>query len=44
MNFVVSVTGDCKVIWTNRDTGEVAKTVKFDDLKTTRCTLSGALF
>jgi alcohol dehydrogenase (cytochrome c) len=41
-NFVVSVTGDCKVIWTNRDTGEVAKTVKFDDLKTTHCTLTGA--
>jgi alcohol dehydrogenase (cytochrome c) len=41
-NFVVSVTGDCKVIWTNRDTGEVAKTVKFDDLKTSRCTLTGA--
>src|SRR5262252_5628162 len=41
-NFVISVTGDCKVLWTNRDTGEVAKTVKFDDLKTTHCTLTGA--
>jgi alcohol dehydrogenase (cytochrome c) len=41
-NFVVSVTGDCKVIWTNRDTGEVAKTVKFDDLKTSHCTLTAA--
>jgi alcohol dehydrogenase (cytochrome c) len=41
-NYVVSVTADCKVIWTNRDTGEVAKTVKFDDLKTTHCTLTGA--
>jgi len=41
-NFVISVTGDCKVIWTNRDTGEVAKTIKFDDLKTTHCTLTGA--
>ncbi len=41
-NFVISVTGDCKVIWTNRDTGEVAKTVKFDDLKTNHCTLTAA--
>jgi alcohol dehydrogenase (cytochrome c) len=41
-NFVVSVTGDCKVIWTNRDTGEVAKTVKFDDLKTSHCSLTAA--
>jgi alcohol dehydrogenase (cytochrome c) len=41
-NFVISVTADCKVIWTNRDTGEVAKTVKFDDLKTSHCTLTGA--
>ena len=41
-NFVISVTGDCKVIWTNRDTGEVAKTIKFDDLKTSHCTLTAA--
>jgi alcohol dehydrogenase (cytochrome c) len=41
-NFVISVTGDCKVIWTNRDTGEVAKTVKFDDPKTSRCALTSA--
>jgi alcohol dehydrogenase (cytochrome c) len=41
-NFVVSVTGDCKVIWTSRDTGEVAKTVKFDDLKTSHCSLTAA--
>jgi alcohol dehydrogenase (cytochrome c) len=41
-NFVISVTGDCKVLWTNRETGEVAKTVKFDDLKTSHCTLTAA--
>ena len=41
-NFVISVTGDCKVLWTKRDTGELVKTVKFDDLKTSRCTLTSA--
>jgi alcohol dehydrogenase (cytochrome c) len=41
-NFVISVTGDCKVIWTNRDTGEVVKTVKFDDPKTSHCSLTAA--
>jgi alcohol dehydrogenase (cytochrome c) len=41
-NFVVSVTGDCKVLWTNRETGELVKTVKFDDQKTTRCSLTAA--
>ena len=41
-NFVISVTGDCKVLWTNRDTGEVAKTIKFDELKTSHCTLTAA--
>jgi alcohol dehydrogenase (cytochrome c) len=41
-NFVVSVTGDCKVLWTNRDTGELVKTVQFDDPKKTHCTLTSA--
>jgi alcohol dehydrogenase (cytochrome c) len=41
-NFVVSVTGDCKVVWTNRDTGELVKTVKFDDPKTSHCSLTAA--
>ena len=41
-NFVVSVTGDCKVLWTNRETGELVKTVKFDDPKTTHCSLTAA--
>jgi alcohol dehydrogenase (cytochrome c) len=41
-NFVISVTGDCKVLWTNRDTGELVKTVKFDDPKTTHCSLTAA--
>jgi alcohol dehydrogenase (cytochrome c) len=41
-NFVISGTGDCKVLWTNRDTGELVKTVQFDDPKTTHCTLTAA--
>jgi alcohol dehydrogenase (cytochrome c) len=41
-NFVISVTGDCKVLWTNRDTGELVKTVKFDDPKTSHCSLTAA--
>jgi alcohol dehydrogenase (cytochrome c) len=41
-NYVISVTGDCKVLWTKRDTGELVKTVKFDDLKTSHCTLTSA--
>jgi alcohol dehydrogenase (cytochrome c) len=41
-NFVVSVTGDCRVLWTNRETGELVKTVKFDDPKTTHCSLTAA--
>jgi alcohol dehydrogenase (cytochrome c) len=41
-NFVISVTGDCRVIWTNRDTGELVKTVKFDDPKTSHCSLTAA--
>jgi alcohol dehydrogenase (cytochrome c) len=32
-NFVVSVTGNGKVIWTNRDTGELVKSVQVDDPK-----------
>jgi alcohol dehydrogenase (cytochrome c) len=41
-NLVISVTGDCKVLWTKRDTGELVKTVKFDDLKASHCTLTSA--
>jgi alcohol dehydrogenase (cytochrome c) len=41
-NFVISVTGDCRVLYTNRDTGELVKTIKFDDLKTSHCFLSSA--
>ena len=41
-NFVISVTGDCKVLWTKADTGELVKTVQFDDLKTSLCTLTSA--
>jgi alcohol dehydrogenase (cytochrome c) len=32
-NFVISVTGNGKVLWTNRDTGELVKTVQVDDPK-----------
>ncbi|MBV9252231.1 MAG: PQQ-binding-like beta-propeller repeat protein [Acetobacteraceae bacterium] len=39
-NFVISVTADCKVNWTKADTGELVKTVKFDDLKTSHCSLT----
>src|SRR6478672_6931431 len=31
-NFVVSVTNDCKVNWTKADTGELVKSVQFDDM------------
>jgi alcohol dehydrogenase (cytochrome c) len=41
-NFVISVTGNCKVLWTNRDTGELVKTIQFDDPKETHCTLTAA--
>lgn len=41
-DYVVSVTGDCKVLWTKAETGELVKTVQFDDLKTTGCTLTSA--
>ena len=41
-NFVISVTGDCKVNWTKADTGELVKTVQFDDLKASNCTLTSA--
>jgi alcohol dehydrogenase (cytochrome c) len=41
-NFVVSVTGDCKVLWTKADTGELVKTVQFDDLKKSHCSLTSA--
>src|SRR5215469_15885384 len=29
-NFVISVTADCKVLWTKADTGELVRTVQFD--------------
>ena len=41
-NFVISVTADCKVIWTKADTGELVRTVQFDDPKKTHCTLTSA--
>ncbi len=41
-DFVISVTGDCKVLWTKADTGELVKTVQFDDLKTSYCALTSA--
>jgi len=39
---VISVTGDCKVLWTKAETGELVKTVKFDDVKATGCSLTSA--
>jgi alcohol dehydrogenase (cytochrome c) len=41
-NFVISVTADCKVNWTKADTGELVKTIQFDDIKATGCTLTSA--
>jgi alcohol dehydrogenase (cytochrome c) len=41
-DMVISVTGDCKVLWTKADTGELVKTVQFDDLKTSHCALTSA--
>jgi alcohol dehydrogenase (cytochrome c) len=41
-NFVISVTNDCKVNWTKADTGELVKTIQFDDMKTTFCSLTSA--
>ena len=41
-NFVISVTDDCKVFWTKADTGELVKTVQFDDMKTSHCALTSA--
>jgi alcohol dehydrogenase (cytochrome c) len=41
-NFVISVTADCKVNWTKADTGELVKTIQFDDLQASRCTLTAA--
>ncbi len=41
-NFVISVTNDCKVLWTKSDTGELVKTVQFDDMKTSLCSLTSA--
>jgi alcohol dehydrogenase (cytochrome c) len=41
-DFIISVTGDCKVLWTKADTGELVKTVQFDDLKSSLCSLTSA--
>jgi alcohol dehydrogenase (cytochrome c) len=41
-NFVISVTSDCKVLWTKADNGELVKTVQFDDLTTSHCALTSA--
>jgi alcohol dehydrogenase (cytochrome c) len=41
-NFVISVTGDAKVLWTKADTGELVKTVQFDDPKTSFASLTSA--
>jgi alcohol dehydrogenase (cytochrome c) len=41
-DFVISVTNDCKVLWTKAATGELVKTVQFDDLKTSHCALTSA--
>src|SRR3954449_3349015 len=38
-NFVLSVTNDCKVNWTKADTGELVKSVQFDDMKESHCAL-----
>ena len=41
-DFVISVTSDCKVLWSKADTGELIRTVQFDDLKTSHCALTAA--
>ncbi|MFL5287579.1 MAG: pyrroloquinoline quinone-dependent dehydrogenase [Rhodopila sp.] len=41
-NFVLSVTNDCKVNWTKADTGELVKSVQFDDMKESHCALTAA--
>jgi alcohol dehydrogenase (cytochrome c) len=41
-NYVISVTGDCKVNWIKADTGELVKTVTFDDPKASYCALTAA--
>jgi len=41
-NFVISVTATAKVNWTKADTGELVKTVQFDDPKTSHATLTSA--
>jgi alcohol dehydrogenase (cytochrome c) len=40
--FVISVTADCKVNWTKADTGELVKSVQFDDMKESHCSLTSA--
>src|ERR1700733_11271222 len=41
-NFVISVTNDCKINWTKSDTGELVKTIQFDDMKASLCSLTSA--
>ncbi|PPQ34437.1 hypothetical protein CCS01_10880 [Rhodopila globiformis] len=41
-NYVISVTGDDKVLWIKADTGELVKTVQFDDMKTSLSELTSA--
>ncbi|PPQ27553.1 pyrroloquinoline quinone-dependent dehydrogenase [Rhodopila globiformis] len=41
-NFVISVTNDCKVNWTKADTGELVKSVQFDDMVKSHCALTAA--
>jgi alcohol dehydrogenase (cytochrome c) len=41
-NFVISVTADDKILWTKADTGELVKTVQFDDPATSYSSLTAA--
>jgi alcohol dehydrogenase (cytochrome c) len=41
-NFVISVTADDKILWTKADTGELVKTVRFDDPATSFSSLTSA--
>ncbi|HEY4042312.1 MAG TPA: PQQ-binding-like beta-propeller repeat protein [Rhodopila sp.] len=41
-NFVISVTADDKILWTKADTGELVKTVSFDDPVTSFSSLTSA--
>jgi len=41
-NFVISVTADAKILWTKADTGELVKTIQFDDPATSYSSLTSA--